>query len=218
MSEKKNILRKVIIPFLKLFDLYSLAQLRDRGPLVDYGWFRSFNAKKPVDRSGNPLPWFSYPMQYFLEKRIQPHFSVFEFGAGNSTLWWSQKVSQVISCEHDPEWYNIIKKTAPSNVTLLYIDMSNDDYSGTLKQTSKKFDIIVVDGEERVQCTKRAIEYLVSNGVIILDDSDRPEYAEAVQYLHENGFLQIEFYGMTACVNVGKETSVFYRPGNCLNI
>ncbi len=218
MNDKKNIIRKAVIPFLKVFNLYSLAQLRDRGPLVEYGWFRSFNEKKPVDRSGKPLPWFSYPMIYFLEKRVKPQFTVFEFGAGNSTLWWAKKVSRVISCEHNVEWYNLVQKTAPSNVQLIYIDLSQNNYPETLTGTSKIFDIIVIDGEERVECAKQAISYLTPGGVIILDDSDRAEYSEAVQYLFTHGFRQIEFYGMTACINVGKETSIFYRPDNCLTI
>ncbi len=218
MNHKKNIIRKAVIPFLKIFDLYSLAQLRDRGPLVDYGWFRSFNEKKPVDKSGNPLPWFSYPMLYFLEKRINSHCTVFEFGAGNSTLWWAERVSRVIACEHNIDWYNVVQKNAPSNVQLIYIDLVQNKYPEALTRTSNKFDIIVIDGEERVACTKKAISYLTPEGGIILDDSDRAEYSEAAQYLISHGFRQVEFYGMTACVNVGKETSLFYRSGNCLNI
>lgn len=211
-------MRKILIPFLKFFDLYSLAQLRDRGLLVDYGWFRSFREQKPVDQSGNPLPWFSYPMVSFLEKRIQPHFTVFEFGTGNSTLWWSNKVTRIFSCEHDRGWYNTIKKAAPSNVTLIYIESPDNDYVRSLENFSEKFEIIIVDGEQRVECAKHAIQFLTSDGVIIFDDSDRPEYAEAIHYLNDHGFRRIEFYGMTACVNVGKETSIFYRPKNCFHI
>jgi nitrite reductase/ring-hydroxylating ferredoxin subunit len=218
MSNNKSIMRKALIPFLKFFDLYSLAQLRDRGPLVDYGWFRSFREQKPVDQSGNPLPWLSYPIVSFLEKRVQPHFTVFEFGTGNSTLWWSKKVARVFSCEHDPGWYDTIKKTAPSNVTLMYIESPENDYAKSLENFSEKFEIIIVDGEQRVECAKHALPFLTSDGVIIFDDSDRPEYAEAIRYLNDQGFRKIEFYGMTACVNVGKETSIFYRPENCFHI
>lgn len=218
MSEEKSIIRKMIIPLLKIFGLYSLAQLRDRGPLVEVGWFRSFKEKKPVDKSGNPLPWFSYPMIYFLEKRVQPAFSVFEFGAGNSTLWWAKRVLRVVTCEHDPAWFHTVKKSAPSNTTVLFIENSQEDYIKTVKNVSEKFDIIVIDGNQRVQCIKESLPSLKPDGIIILDDSDRPEYAEGIQYLRDQGFRHIEFYGNTACVNVGKETSVFYRTKNCLNI
>ena len=218
MSKEKGILKNIIIFFLKIFDVYSVAQLRDRGPLAEFGWFRSFKEKKPVDQTGNPIPWFSYPMIHFLEKRIQPSFSIFEFGAGNSTLWWAKRVSHVEACEHDPEWFNTIKNAAPSNTAILFIENPKDDYIKAIKNVSEKFEIIVIDGDQRVQCIKESLPHLTPDGVIILDDSERMEYIEGVQYLYDNGFRRIEFYGMTACVNVGKETSVFYRSNNCLNI
>jgi hypothetical protein len=218
MREKKNLIRIIIIPFLKLFNLYSLAQLRDGGVLVDYGWFRSFREKRPVDGKGNPLPWFSYPLIYFLEKRIKPHFVILELGAGNSTLWWSQRVSKIVAYEHSYDWYTAIKQVASSNIILIYTASPKIDFAQAFENITNKFDIIIIDGEERVQNIKNSLPCLSSDGIIILDDSERREYAEGIQYLIDRGFRRIEFYGMTACVNLGKETSIFYRTQNCLNI
>jgi hypothetical protein len=47
------------------------------------------------------------------------------------------------------------------------------------------------------------------SGVIILDNSDRSEYAEAVAYLFEHGFRKLEFIG---------EISIFYRGQNIFGI
>lgn len=30
---------------------------------------------------------------------------IFEYGSGNSTLWWSEKVDSIISVEHDKQCF-----------------------------------------------------------------------------------------------------------------
>lgn len=35
---------------------------------------------------------------------------VIEYGCDNSTLWWANRVKHVISCEHDRQWYEEMKK------------------------------------------------------------------------------------------------------------
>jgi len=46
----------------------------------------------------------TYPAIRFLERRLSNSLEVFEFGSGNSTLWWAERVSRIDSCEHDAQW------------------------------------------------------------------------------------------------------------------
>ena len=62
--------------------------------LSPVGWLKSCASGEAVDLSG-PVPWYTYPMLKVLPGLIRPHFKVFEFGAGNSSLWWASGVAQI---------------------------------------------------------------------------------------------------------------------------
>jgi hypothetical protein len=79
-------------------------------------------------------------------------------------------------------------------------------------------DIISVDGRMRVDCIRQAAATIGLSGVIILDDAERPEYAEGVQLLHSSGFRSLEFWGLAAGRCDRKCTQLFYRSENILGI
>jgi predicted O-methyltransferase YrrM len=145
--------------------------------------------------------------------------SVFEYGCGASTLWWAAKVKEVISIEHDREWYERMLPSLPQNVLLTHIALCRDgDYARKIAEYEKRFDIVVLDGRDRVKCAMNSLESLKESGVIVWDNSDREEYEDGYDFLVENGFRKIEFVGF-APGNIDRtETAMFYRPGNCLGI
>src|SRR5262245_66641616 len=112
---------------LQALGVWPLYVLRTRGPLHDDGWFRSFASGLPVDAAGRPLPWLAYPAIEFLARRVQPEWRVFEYGCGNSTLWWASRVREVIACEHDRAWAERLRPQLPANVTLRQVDL---EYGG----------------------------------------------------------------------------------------
>src|SRR5918997_6685025 len=67
------------------------------GYLAQRGWYRSYSAERPVDRHGGPLPWYTYSCTSFLESRLSSSMRVFEFGSGMSSLWYAQRVDEVVS-------------------------------------------------------------------------------------------------------------------------
>jgi hypothetical protein len=172
-----------------------------------------------VDAEGNPLPWMTYPAIDFLKNRIGTEMSVFEYGCGESTLWWSKRVKEVISVEHDVAWYANIASRIPGNVNLLQIDLEyGGAYSRKISDYRDCFDIIVIDGRDRVNCAKNCLGALKTDGVIIWDNSDREEYEPGHVFLYDNGFRKIEFTGFCPIVNIKSETGVFYRENNCFMI
>ena len=54
-----------------------------------------------------------------LERVAQPHLKVFEYGAGNSSLWWAARVAEVVSVEHDAAWAGRVAARAPKNLAVL---------------------------------------------------------------------------------------------------
>jgi len=204
---------------LKILDLDSLYSLKREGPLFEDGWFRSFREQASVDAMGEPIPWITYPAIEFIRKRVQPKMSVFEYGSGGSTAWWASLVSQVVSVEHDREWFQKLITKKPANVELIQIDLIyGGEYSKKIAYYKNRFDIVVVDGRDRVNCIRNCLGALTESGVVILDNSDRSQYAEAVAYLFEHGFRKLEFIGFCPTVNLKSETSIFYRSQNIFGI
>jgi hypothetical protein len=190
--------------------------LRYRGALKDDGWFRSVAKLAPVDAAGDPIPWISYPALHFLASRTQPDMQVFEFGSGYSTLWWAARVRRVIACECDPDWHKHVQELAPKNVELVF--GTSDDHRNLIAHHPQTFDVVTIDGENRVRAAECAAMALNDGGVILWDDTERPEYASGFEYLRQKGFSRIPFVGQGPVVNISKETSIFYRPGNVLAI
>lgn len=109
--------------------LVALLSQRDFGYLKKIGWFESFKTIKSIDGNGNPIPWFSYPFIDFLTPRLTKDLVLFEFGSGSSTSFFAERVKQVISIEHNKEWFEFVNKTKPNNVELILTDSDSvDDY------------------------------------------------------------------------------------------
>lgn len=196
--------------------LQALLSQRIFGLLLEEGWFESFKTKTPVDKNGKPIPWTTYSFIDFIRPRLMKTHSIFEYGSGYSTLFFAPRVSSVTSCEHDRSWYGDMQKKIAANCSLIYAE--GDAYEKSIIATGKTYDIIFVDGIRRNECIFTALPYLTNEGVLILDDSERPEYSEGRKHLTDEGFRCIEFYGVAPGILFKKSTTVFYRPDNTLKI
>ena len=65
---------------------------------------------------------------------------------------------------------------------------------------------------------KKSVNLLSSSGVIVLDDSEREEYKDGVNYLLQNKFKRLDFWGIAPTVLFKKCTSLFYLSQNCLGV
>lgn len=202
--------------------LRALLSFDKKGYLNDIGWFKAFDSKSPIDTDGNPIPWVTYSFIDFIkDNRLTKQHTVFEFGSGNSTYFYAKYAGAVVSVEHDKEWFDKIERSGkkPANSELIYCELvRNGDYCRMPVKLNKKFDIIIVDGRDRVNCCKQGVEALSANGIMVLDDSERPDYKEGVDFLLEQGFKHLVFSGISPGLFYRKSTSVFYKPDNCLAI
>lgn len=216
----RAIVKRPLVAVLKWLKLYGLFQLSTvGGALRETGWLKSFESQFPIDLQGESIPWFTYPAIDFLVHRLSAEMRVFEYGCGASTQWWSGRVREVISCEHDAEWCQRMGALVTGNVRLHHIPLVYDaDYCRAAVAKGGGFNIIVIDGRDRVNCARHAVSALTDDGVIIWDNSDRKEYAPGFECLYAQGFRQIPFTGMAPAIPWLSETSLFYRPDNCLGI
>jgi predicted O-methyltransferase YrrM len=120
-----------------------------------------------------------------LENPYHPlEFKAFEWGSGGSTLWLSQRTKSVVTLEHDGEWLEKTRvelgKYGITNVALILRALNNGYVEYIDGFPDGHFDIIMVDGRKRSECLIRAMPKLRSGGVLVLDNSERAEYQEAV--------------------------------------
>lgn len=194
--------------------------LLQMGTLKQVGWFESVRLGKPVDRCGNPLPWYTYSAIYWLDTALKGNERVFEYGSGNSTLWFAQRVKSVVAIEHDAAWFQKLQASAPDNVSLRHVPTCaceasmerTDPYVCAIAHDfQERYDLIVVDGQARNACCQVAVSHLREEGLLVLDNSDREAYEPANRFLLSEGFARIDFIGPIPG-NVGwSSTSVYSR-------
>lgn len=182
------------------------------------GHFRSSIKRKAVDSSGNCIPWYTYPAIDFLTTMDFSEKAVLEFGAGHSTVWWSQRAKSVLSIEEDRVWFNYLRsklETRP-NVELV-LSADNDEYAN--RPLGRKFDIIIIDGGPRNRCAESALSCINVGGAIVLDDSEGFWGGETnhsypiIDLYSAHGFMRVDFYGYAPGVLRRRCTSLFLKEG-----
>lgn len=189
--------------------------------LDDLGWIRSAEQNEPVDRDGNPIPWITYPALSFLSDRVKPWMRVFEYGAGSSTLWWAERVAQVVSVEHNREWFQMIQRRAPQNARVCWRRLDDDYCRGAefaVEEWGGPFNIVVIDGRRRGESARSAVNAISDDGVLIWDNSDRGKYRHGLEELARAGWRRIDFDGLSPLKNEVDRTSILYRDGNCFGL
>ncbi len=195
--------------------LKALISFRYSGYLLDVGWFEAFRRGMPVRADGAPIPWTTYPFIEFVEPRLRTTMRLFEYGCGNSTLFWADRVALVHAVEHDAAWAARIGGRLPPSARVVHAPQGSAAYAGAV-MAEAPWDIVIVDGVDRNACLERAVEALSPHGVIVLDDSERPEYA--VDHLLRRGFRRLDLWGISPGYWYRKCTTLFYRDGNILGI
>lgn len=189
------------------------------------GWMTSLRDRMPVDAARTPIPWMNYSILSFLDERLRRDQILFEFGSGFSTIYFAQRVKEVVSIEYKEDWYRILKEKVPSNVELvLQTEDVDGDFCRTVARGGRRYDVVIVDARDRVNCVKQSLGHLTDRGVVILDDSHREAYREGIEFAKARGFRALAFEGMKPCGDGGPSSdpvdrsTVLYRDGNCLGI
>jgi hypothetical protein len=187
-----------------------------------------------------PSPWITFGAIEYIKRNIKEKSRVFEYGSGGSTLFWIKLKQEVVSIEHDTEWY---KKLQPylkglNNIDFRLVipckfvnaqslDISNPDnyvsastdwkgysfkeYVSQIDSYSNDFfDVVLIDGRARPSCIKHSVAKVKIGGMIILDDSERLYYLSEVRSLLSN-FECNEFYGYGPCNRWSWKTDIFVR-------
>lgn len=144
------------------------------------------------DRTGRPNePWLTREAIGILEKILVPKTKLFEFGSGASTIWYAKRCLFVDAVEHDPVWAQMVSQAivgdgirnacvfheSPANGYAAYLACARE----ALESRGPKFgpyDVVIVDGRERVRSVQIAAPNVPPGGLLVLDNAERERYAE----------------------------------------
>jgi hypothetical protein len=171
-----------------------------------HGYARTLETKLPMAADGSPLPWYTYPAIEYCNQLDASGLDIFEYGSGNSSLYWAHKGAKVWCVEHDPAWYESmrIKSAQLSGISLRN---NTESYASAIAEVRLAFDIVIIDGVWRNECAAAALAHLGKDGLIILDNSDW--YTDVAQFLRSSGYFQVDFNGFGPVNNYCWTTSIF---------
>jgi hypothetical protein len=191
--------------FPKIFGMLKIFRslfLNGESYLYKSGYYRSAVEGRPCDRDGNEIPWMNYSFIDILNKTLNKDLSLFEYGSGSSTLYFSKYVNRVVSCEHDVEWYKKVKSSAPDNVRCIFKEHDiNGKYCRAITEQNDFFDVVIVDGCDRANCVKQSVEKLTE-----------------FKCLKDRGYRALTITGLKPLMKKAHSTTIFYRDGNCLDL
>ncbi len=183
--------------------------------IFGFGQWQSSKEGKAIDAEGVEIPWYTYPAIEYLSSFDFKGCDVFEFGSGNSSLFWASKARSVCSVEDNQEWFKVISQKRRNNQIIIH-HSDKTGYVKALSEQGKLFEIIVIDGSWRKQCADEAPKYLKEGGMIVLDNSDRMIEKECARLLREQEFIQVDFSGFGPINDYCWSTSVFMKTPTVL--
>ncbi|MEM7315100.1 MAG: hypothetical protein AAF497_18295, partial [Planctomycetota bacterium] len=80
------------------------------------------------------------------------------------------------------------------------------------------FDVVLIDGVQRLACVQPSVDSIGPRGVILVDDSDTKHAVGIPEKMAELGFRHLHFTGMKKGTIRRQQTTLFYCPDNCFNV
>lgn len=201
---------------MRYFDNRHLQAERDCGPFelwlrrVYSGIFYHRLYRKRHPEHPHYMPKAITAISSYLANKQHP--VVFEWGSGISTIWYAQRVKTLVSIEHHEGWFfkvtDWLEEKNLANVDLHYLPPDEagefQKYTQSILQYADNFfDLVAIDGRNRVECARQAASKVKIGGYLILDDSHRPRYQETFSIL-ENYQNQRYDFGLL-------QTTIFKR-------
>ena len=157
-------------------------------------------------------------------KYLKPHMTMFEYGAGGSTLFFPRYVRRYYSVENQAHWYKFIKnkiKDNPEfdNVDIYFVQQDiasdyndypvDDEFHTYAKSISNigidKFDIILVDGPNRSRafCADVAYNHMDNDSILCYHDYYSHLYEK--KYMFPEGWNVEDKYEIIDKVELSEE-------------
>lgn len=147
-------------------------------------------------------PWMTKCSIQALSRVMRPTMHGLEWSCGSGTLWYVQRLKTLTSIEHNSKYLQMCREGVSrlgTNVARkwsgyhVFVNESVSDRQAQFQEYvnkpleldgSKQYDLVVVDGRERVACIHLVLKHGLlrpEDGVLVLDNSERHHYAPAIE-------------------------------------
>lgn len=181
------------------------------------------------------VPWLTFAAIDELAQLDLRGACVFEYGSGDSTLYWLRRGARVTTIEHDPAWYARVRRRLPSGAAIDYrlvppepappadpadptayasAGMPGHRFKRYVEQIDAQpahsLDLVLIDGRSRPACLLHAAPKVRPGGLLILDNADRPYYTAHIGATL-SGFTMRSYAGAVPGVPVLSQTQFLRR-------
>lgn len=106
--------------------------------------------------------------------------TVLEWGSGGSTIYFPKHdtIKHWLSIEHNGHYVSYLKDKVHPKTDVIWAD--KEWYIDCVK-LGKKYDMILVDGNDREACVEIGLNLLTAKGFLLLHDSGREEYQDFIR-------------------------------------
>jgi hypothetical protein len=186
-------------------------------------------------------PWITFPAIDRLNGFLDRNSKVFEYGGGGSTLFFTDRVAETITVEHDKAWFTSLEQLIGNSpkwkgrlITPEPLNGSREDpadpeafYSDDASFKGYEFrkyvtaidnypdgyfDLVMVDGRARTSCIHYAHKKIRKGGWLVLDNSDRTYYTINNQaLLHDNFRLELDAWSLVPYLNHFSKTTIWSK-------
>lgn len=141
--------------------------------------------KKPARRERNPVdninlraaPWLTDDSIDAIEVFIAGRAGVrriLEIGAGSSTPWFAERAEYLLSIEHESAWHKrMVGELEARGLSADIRHVARPYFYFLESLPASSFDLILIDGRDRVECLRRGRRLLKADGLLIVDDTER---------------------------------------------
>lgn len=143
---------------------------------------------RTYDGNGVMMPWYTRPCLEWLDKLTLTSKSVFEFGCGASSLWYKSRcgLGSVNGVDSNYDWCFLSGQTGTEDKQV-YLSLINTYAQTNLKNRKRAYasepdivdsitfayDLIIIDGDFRDDCTEHALKHLKKGGYLIADNFEQ---------------------------------------------
>jgi hypothetical protein len=173
--------------------------------------------------------WIPYRAQQYLKQLLNQNTTVFEYGCGDSTIFFAALCKHVVCVEHDVDWFekipslpNILKIYQPVESNEIGRDKSNPYHyrSNCIGGNFKKYvdsltefapDLVFIDGRSRCSCLQLTFDKQIKT--IVIDNTERDWYTQNVPI--PDNYEIVKFYGHGPRIEWAWETTFFIDKEKC---
>ena len=149
--------------------------------------------RKRDPETGLIFPWYTWPCLDWLKGLDLKDKTIFEYGVGDSTLWYRAKGALVWGVDSNVEW---------ANKVWLSLALGRGEYIECINYGPREgYDIIVIDGSYRDDCTELSLANLKPGGYLIIDN-------------YHQASVEPNIWTETDRLIKGMATTIYYQPGH----